>query len=192
MKSLKILCLALLVCAATVPVAAQDLQGRWGVGGFVAYNIPMYTFGDRWDGSTDKWGFNLNYVSSSRLTMEVEYHNAKFDNGVLETQPFTWGPTGKDYKSGDINADSAYDMKFNSLLLSGVVHFRKDRSMDGGSYSPYLVVGAVSTITLLRQRTSSGLVRRRATQLQLVVVLTLMAIAFLRLLWLVRKTHAQL
>ena len=143
LRLLRILCLALLVCAAgSVPASAQDLQGRWGVGGFVAYNVPMYTFGDRWDGSTDKWGFNLSYVSSSRLTMEVEYHNAKLDNGVLETQPFTWGPTGKEYASKDVNPDSAYDMKFNSLLLSGVVHFRKDRSMDEGSYSPYLVVGA--------------------------------------------------
>ena len=70
MRSIKILCLALLVCAAAVStVEAQDLQGRWGVGGFVAYNIPMYAFVERWDGSTDKWGFNLNYVSSSRLTM---------------------------------------------------------------------------------------------------------------------------
>jgi len=143
LKSFKVLCLALLVCAAGVTTSdAQDLQGRWGVGGFVAYNIPMYAFGERWDGSTDKWGFNLNYVSSSRLTMEIEYHNAKLDNGILETQPFTWGPTGKDYASGAINTDSSYDMKFNSLLLSGVVHFRKDRSMDEGSYSPYLVVGA--------------------------------------------------
>lgn len=142
MKSLKILCLALLVAAAAVPASAQDLQGRWGVGGFVAYNKPMYKFGERWNGGIDKWGINLNYVSSSRLTMEVEYHNAKLDNGVLVTQPFTWGPTGKDYKSGEINADSSYDMKFNSLLLSGVVHFRKDRSMEEGSYSPYLVVGA--------------------------------------------------
>ena len=143
LKSIKILCLALLVCGAAVTTAdAQDLQGRWGVGGFVAYNIPMYAFGERWDGSTDKWGFNLNYVSSSRLTMEIEYHNAKLDNGVLETQKFTWGPTGKDYASKDLNTDSSYNMKFNSLLLSGVVHFRKDRSMDEGSYSPYLVVGA--------------------------------------------------
>ena len=133
----------MLVCAVGyVPAQAQDLQGRWGVGGFKAYNIPMYTFGERWDGSTAKWGFNLSYVSSSRLTMEVEYHNAKLDNGVLETQPFTWGPTGKDYASGDINTDSSYDMKFNSLLLSGIVPFRKDRSMDEGSFSPYLVVGA--------------------------------------------------
>ncbi len=143
MRSFKILCLALLVCAAGVTSSeAQDLQGRWGVGGFIAYNIPMFTFGERWDGSTDKWGFNLNYVSSSRLTMEVEYHNAKLSNGVLVTKPFTWGPTGKDYASGDVNENSSYNMKFNSLLLSGIVHFRKDRSMDEGSYSPYLVVGA--------------------------------------------------
>jgi hypothetical protein len=143
LRSIKILCLALLFGFSGLGVAeAQDVQGRWGVGGFVAYNIPMYTFGDRWSGSTDKWGFNLNYVSSSRLTMEVEYHNAKLDNGSLETTPFTWGPTGKDYLARDLNDGASYDMKFNSVLLSTIVHFRKDRSMEEGSYSPYLVVGA--------------------------------------------------
>jgi opacity protein-like surface antigen len=102
----------------------------------------MYKFGERWGGNTDKWGFNLSYVSSSRLTMEAEYHNAKFTEGALESTEFTWGPTGKQYTSAGLNADSAYDMKFNGLILSGIVHFRKDRSMDEGSYSPYLVVGA--------------------------------------------------
>ena len=153
MKSFKILCLALLVCAAGVRSAdAQELQGRWGVGGFIAYNIPMYAFGERWDGSTDKWGFNLNYVSSSRLTMEVEYHNAKLDNGVLETQSFTWGPTGKDYASGDLNADSSYEMKFNSLLLSGII------------WPP--------------RTTSCGRVRRRVTQKRRVEVWMPMATKF--------------
>ncbi len=108
----------------------------------MAYNTPLYDFADRWDGNAEKWGINLSYVSSDRLTMEVEYHNAEFDDGILERRPFTWGVTGKDYRAEDLNADAAYTMEFNSLLLSGVVHFRRDRSMDEGSFSPYLVVGA--------------------------------------------------
>jgi opacity protein-like surface antigen len=124
------------------PAGAQDLKGRWGVGGFIAYNTPLYAFGERWDGNAQKWGINLSYVSSNRLTMEVEYHNAKLDDGILERREFTWGPTGKKYASEDLNADSRYVMDFNSLLLSGQVHFRRDRSMEEGSFSPYVVVGA--------------------------------------------------
>jgi opacity protein-like surface antigen len=112
------------------------------VGGFVAYNRPLYDFGERWDGNGDKWGINLSYVSSNRLTMEVEYHSAEFGDGILETRPFTWGVTLKEYASEDVVPESSYTMKFNSLLLSGIVHFRRDRSMEEASFSPYVVVGA--------------------------------------------------
>jgi opacity protein-like surface antigen len=143
LRSVKYLCLALgILAAAAQPAASQELLGRWGVGGFVAYNKPLFTFGDRWDGNAQKWGINLSYVTSSRVTMEVEYHNAKLDDGILERQPFVWGATLKEYRSREVNADSRYTMSFNSLLMSAVVHFRRDRSMEEGSFSPYVVVGA--------------------------------------------------
>lgn len=143
MKLIKRLCLGLgVLLLASQMASAQDLRGKWGVGGFIAYNTPLYSFGERWDGNADKWGINLSYVSSNRITMELEYHNAKFDDGILETRPFTWGVTNLAYASEDINPDSEYSMKFNSLLLSAVVHFRRDRQMDEGSFSPYIVVGA--------------------------------------------------
>ena len=74
--------------------------------------------------------------------MEVEYHHIKMGHGALETKPFVWGITNKEYASVDVYPDARYDMKFNSLLLSGLVHFRSGRSMEEGGYSPYVVVGA--------------------------------------------------
>lgn len=143
MRWIKGLCLTLGILAfATQSATAQDLQGKWGMGGFIAYNAPLFTFGDRWDGNADKWGINLSYVSNNRMTMEVEYHRSKFDDGILERAPFTWGVTNKEYTSKEVEPSSSYTMKFNSLLLSGVVHFRRDRQMDEGNFSPYVVVGA--------------------------------------------------
>ena len=142
MKPVKILCLALVVVSLSVVSTEAQEGNRWGVGGFVSYNVPLFDFADRFDGSTDKWGVNLSYVTSNRLSMEVEYHHANFANGILETQEFTWGPVGQDFRSIDVNPDASYTMKFNSLLISGQVFLREDRSMAEGSFSPYIVMGA--------------------------------------------------
>ena len=142
MKSIKVLCLGLVLASSSTSALGQDVEGRWGVGGFVAYSSPLFTFGDRWDGNANKWGLNLNYVASNRVTMELEYHRSEFTDGLLVSAPFTWGVTGKEYRAGEVRDDARYDIRFNSLLLSGIVHFRQDRSMDEGSYSPYMVVGA--------------------------------------------------
>jgi len=123
-------------------VGAQGVSGRWAIGGFMAYNVPMYNFGDRFGSDLDKWGLNLSYVPSSRLTMEVEYHHAKLDHGALETKPFLWGVTNKEYASVDVDPDARYEMKFNSLLLSGLVRLRSGVVMEEGGYSPYVIVGA--------------------------------------------------
>ena len=144
MKLIKLLGLiaVLLAVVAIDPAGAQELRGKWGVGGFVAYNMPMYQFGQRFGDGVNKWGINVSYVPSSRVTMEVEYHHINMSDGALVSEPFLWGITNKEYKSKDVFPDARYDMKFNSLQLSGIVHFRAGRSMEEGSYSPYIVVGA--------------------------------------------------
>lgn len=124
------------------PKDAQAQDVRWSVGGFVAYNAPLFSFGDRFSKDVNKWGINLNYVPSQRAAIEVEYHQMKMTDGILESEPFVWGVTGKEYTSQDVVPDSRYEMTFNSVLLSGLIHFRRDRSMREGSYSPYLAVGA--------------------------------------------------
>jgi opacity protein-like surface antigen len=108
------------------------------VGGFLGYNKPMFKLGDRFKSDANKFGFNISYVPSAKATIEVEYHRAKFDHGALETQTFFWGPTKQNYVSPNAN----YTMKFNSLLMNGLIFLRKNRSMAAHSFSPYIAVGA--------------------------------------------------
>jgi len=83
-------------------------------------------------------------VSSSRVTLEAEYHHAEMDNGALESTAFSWSPkalTLKAYTSEELNPSSAYTNRFNSVLISSLWFFNADRSMGEGSFSPYIVVG---------------------------------------------------
>lgn len=131
----------LLVVAGTTPA---QVAGKWGLGGFVSYTNPLFNFGERFNGGVDKWGLNASYVSTSRLTLEAEYHHAEMDRGVLETKSFSWSPkalTVKQYTSEELNPESRYTNRFNSMMLSGLWFFNADRSMGEGSFSPYLVVG---------------------------------------------------
>lgn len=134
--------MALMVVSAST--APAQVAGKWGFGGFISYTSPLFTFGQRFSSGVDKWGLTASYVTSSRVTMEAEYHHAQMDNGILENGEFPWSPkalTSKQYKSEDINPGSTYTNRFNSVLLSGLWFFNADRSMDEGSFSPYLVVG---------------------------------------------------
>ena len=144
MRLMKILSIAVLLLALFASNAPAQVQGKWGVGGFIGYTNPLFTFGDRFGGGVDKWGLNASYVTSSRITLEVEYHHASMDKGVLESGTFSWSPkalTVKEYASVDLNPASVYENTFNSLLLSAQWHFNADRTMGEGSFSPYIVVG---------------------------------------------------
>jgi hypothetical protein len=144
LKLFKILGLAAALVFATTSTAPAQIAGKWGLGGFVSYTNPLYSFGKRFNGGVDKWGLNASYVTSSRTTLEAEYHHAEMDNGALETTKFGWSPkanTLKQYASKDINPAGQYTNRFNSVLLSGLWFFNSDRTMGEGSFSPYIVVG---------------------------------------------------
>jgi len=139
-KVLGLVAVALMLCAGSAD--AQTVQGKWGIGAYMAYNMPMGKYGERFDSEANKLGLSLNYVASSRVTMEVEYHYSKASGGALETVPFLWGVTNKEYISAEVFDDARHDIRWSSLLMSALVHFRAGRSMEEGSYSPYIVVGA--------------------------------------------------
>lgn len=144
MKLFKVLTLAVALLAASASTAPAQVAGKWGFGGFIGYTNPLFTFGKRFNGGVDKWGLNASYVSSSRVTMEAEYHHAEMDNGALENKKFSWSPkalTLKQYASEDLNPASEYSTTFNSVLISGLWFFNADRTMGEGSFSPYIVVG---------------------------------------------------
>jgi hypothetical protein len=144
LKLFKILTLAVALLAAGASTTSAQVTGKWGFGGFIGYTNPLFTFGKRFNGGIDKWGLNASYVSSSRVTLEAEYHHAEMDKGALQTEKFSWSPkalTLKQYVSEDLNPASEYSTKFNSVLISGLWFFNADRTMGEGSFSPYIVVG---------------------------------------------------
>lgn len=144
MRLFKILGLVVALMLASASTSSAQVAGKWGFGGFISYTNPLFTFGDRFNGGIDKWGLTASYVTNSRVTLEAEYHHAEMDEGILANGAFTWSPkalTSNKYKSVEINPGSAYTNRFNSVLLSGLLFFNADRSMDEGSFSPYIVVG---------------------------------------------------
>jgi len=144
LRFVKVLCVVVMLVALSFSASQAQVAGKWGVGGFVSYNKPLFTFGDRFSGGVDKWGLNMSYVANSQVTLEAEYHHATMDNGALETAPFQWSPKGgvlNNYTSKALNPSSSYTTKFNSVALAAQWHFNADRTMGEGSYSPYLVIG---------------------------------------------------
>ena len=84
------------------------------------------------------------YVSSSRMTIEAEYHHAQMGGGILESGEFSWSPkalTSKQYRSKDINPNSSYTNRFNSVLLSGLCFLMRTVQWMGEVFSPYIIGG---------------------------------------------------
>ncbi len=118
---------------------AHSHENKWGLGGFVNYQVPLFNLRDRYD-QTGKYGFNLNYVASNLVTVEVEYYYSKFDNGKLATTPFTYPIDGRDYTSPDASST----MTFNSLSVNALVFVGEENRMHGfqaRDYRYYLALG---------------------------------------------------
>lgn len=128
-----------LIVLATLSGAAQgdDVSGRWGVGGFMDYNVPTLKFRD-WYSSASKFGLAFLYVPAQKISVEVEYHRSHFKDGSPETRTFTWSVDKKPHLSPDASAD----MKFNSLLVNSLIHLGKTGPQyKASTFSPYLTVG---------------------------------------------------
>ena len=116
---------------------ADDVTGRWGVGAFMDYNMPTMKFAD-WYSGANKFGMDFIYVPAQKISVEVEYHRSHFDHGSPETRTFTWSVDKKPHSSPNAKAD----MKFNSLLVNGLIHMGKTGPQYRAStFSPYIAVG---------------------------------------------------
>jgi len=135
MKGLRVLGLmALMVMVSAWPANAQE--GFWGVGAFANYNVPTLGFGD-WYGNETKFGLTAAYVPSSKVTVEVEFHRGSFNNGALESLPFTW-TDGKPHTS----PNSKSDLTLNSFLVNGLVRLaQRGEPFAASSFAPYVAVG---------------------------------------------------
>lgn len=124
------------LCAASEASAAE---GKWGLGGFVDYNIPFRSLRDRFS-NAPKYGGTLSYVRSQSVTAEIEFHHSKFDKGKPAAQPFVWPVDKKTYTS----PKGQSTMTFNSLVINTLV-FPGDENKSHGfqakDYRYYIVVG---------------------------------------------------
>lgn len=138
MKAKRFCGLLILVLLSTGSVMADDVSGRWGVGAFVDYNVPMRGLRD-WYSNTEKYGMAFSYVPSSRITVEIELHRSNFTDGSLKTRTFIWDAGDK---KPHTNPNAISEMSFNSLLVSTLVRVGQyGEAFKGSSFAPYVAVG---------------------------------------------------
>lgn len=114
-----------------------DVSGRWGLGAFMDFNMPTLKFAD-WYSGASKFGMAFAYVPAQKISVEVEYHRSRFKNGSPETRTFTWSVDKKPHLSPGAKAS----MKFNSLLVNGLIHVGKTGpEYKASTFSPYIAVG---------------------------------------------------
>jgi opacity protein-like surface antigen len=120
-------------------VGVQAQEARWGVGGFADYSIPLLRLRDRWT-STGKFGGTLQYAPSTALTIEVEYHYSKLDNGKPASLPFTYTTTDTEYE----NAKGKSEITFNSVVVNALAFVGDENSSRGfkaNDFRFFVVVG---------------------------------------------------
>ena len=119
--------------------AVQAQQGKWGVGGFVDYNLPMSQLRKRW-GNEAKYGGSLIYVSSPRTTIEIEYNRTVADNGKPASQAFVYGVDHQSYTS----PNGVSKITFNNLVVNALLFVGEENQTHGfkaRDYRYYVLVG---------------------------------------------------
>lgn len=109
--------------------------GNWAIGGLVDYHLPTGALGGWYSGAL-KYGVNVSYVVSPRLTAEVEYHYSVFNDSNLPGRTFEYS----DRQILSPAADS--EMKWNSVSSNWLWFFKEDaETMSERKWSPYLGLG---------------------------------------------------
>lgn len=107
----------------------------WAIGGLVNFHQPTGPLSG-WYAGDLKYGLNVSYVISPRLTTEVEYHYSKFRNSNLPGRTFEY--KGRQVPSPE--ADS--EMIWNSVASNWLWFFRENaETMSERKWSPYLGLG---------------------------------------------------
>jgi opacity protein-like surface antigen len=122
-----------------VSAGVQAQETKWGIGGFVDFNIPFLQLRERFS-NTPKYGATLNFVRSKAVTIEIEYHYSRFGDGKPGAEPFTWSVDGKTYTSP--NAESS--LTFNSVTINALIFLgeeNRSRGFAAKEYRFYVLVG---------------------------------------------------
>ena len=126
------LCLTGAILISVSTVGAFE-KGQSGIGFFGSAHVPVFNFGN-WYSVSPKLGVSYNYVASSRIVAEVEYHYSKMGGGDLESRKFRWSVDNNEHLSPQVTQT----MAFNSISASGVVHLRE---LGSSGMTPYLSGG---------------------------------------------------
>jgi hypothetical protein len=136
MSSLKLILAGLIAIAMTGLEVAEGAGGRWGVGSFMSYNVPLRSLSDRFS-ATSKYGFSWVYVANPRLHLEMEYHHSSFDDGELAKRSFTWSVDGQEY----LSPGATSTMRFNSVSMNLMI-FQEEPTFRSKDFLYYVEVGA--------------------------------------------------
>lgn len=99
------------------PVLAHaQAKHRWGLGTVGGLSLPVLGMGERFSG-TGQYGITWQRGYSSRMTLEVEYHHAEFENGEETKRPFVWNFDKKEY----LSPQAVSEMTFNNVLLNVLI-----------------------------------------------------------------------
>lgn len=120
-------------------VSEASAVDKWGMGGFVDYNIPLLSLRDRFSNAA-KYGATLSFVKNQAITVEMEYHHSNFSKGKLATKPFVWPVDKKTYTSPNARSTMVFNsVVFNALIFPGDEN--KSRAFRARAYRYYFLVG---------------------------------------------------
>ncbi len=121
----------------TGTTSAQEMGSHWGIGAFLDYNRSMFQLKDWYESGRGEVGAVFTYTVNPRLSVEVEYHRSKFNNGTLEARAFTWSVDGNEY----VSPHAVSQMQINSFLVNAIIRGGGSGILQRGRYAPYLTVG---------------------------------------------------
>ena len=132
MQFLKAVCFAGSILLVASGAGAIE-PGQSGLGLLGSANVPVFRFGD-WYSISPKVGITYNYMVSSQIMAEVEYHYSNMLGGDLDKREFYWPVDKKNYQS----PNASQSMWSHSLSANGVVHLKP---LQETGTAPYLMGG---------------------------------------------------
>jgi opacity protein-like surface antigen len=126
----------LAMAAATHRADAQEVAGRWSIGGSFGLNKPVRGLTD-WYGPTAKGGVSLTYIASSRVSVELEYQRTKDDRGSLVDRTFVWLVDNSNYASPNTTST----LSWNNFALNGIIRLTANPILQARKGGPYVTIG---------------------------------------------------
>jgi opacity protein-like surface antigen len=137
MLKMRVLLLSGLLFLASISTSvAENNPKNWGVGTFLAYNLPVLQLQDRFSAAS-KYGASWQYLINPKLFVEAEYHRSQFLNGKLAKRPFTWSVDSQPY----VSPQAKSELRFNGVSLNLLIFHSGGPAFRAKTFPPYLEAG---------------------------------------------------